>query len=393
MSDFTETTDGDADANPLLAAPGPALRRPWRWPFLFAILGLVLVVALVLVSRNTNDYAIAPGDAKPVTPFIKVPTGLGHPLEGKILLTDVYLEGPLSGFSWLVDWFNSDDDIQSASSLLGTTPEPQYLAQGFLDMSQSQSDATAAALTSLGDHVSAAETGVLVYGVAGGYPASSVLKVGQVITKVDQTTTPTQCALLHALEGRQPGSTVSLAVEQSTLNNVGTFVDGPIKDETVGLARPASRSSVQACGKAFTPTAILGIDAEQQLAWTFPVKISVHLADIGGPSAGLAMALGIIDKLSGGHLTGNRTIAATGAILDPQGDIGDVGGVPQKTIAVEHAGATVFFVPPQELAAARSKATPQLHVYAVSTLHQALQILEHLGGTTSANHVLAQAAP
>ena len=73
--------------------------------------------------------------------------------------------------------------------------------------------------------------------------------------------------------------------------------------------------------------------------------------------------------------------------------MGDVGGVAQKTIAVERAGATVFFVPPQELAAARSKATPQLHVYAVSTLHQALGILERLGGTVSANHVLAQAAP
>jgi PDZ domain-containing protein len=71
----------------------------------------------------------------------------------------------------------------------------------------------------------------------------------------------------------------------------------------------------------------------------------------------------------------------------------DVGGVPQKTIAVERAGATVFFVPPQELSAARSKATPQLHVYAVSTLAQALRILKHLGGTMPAKHVLAQAAP
>ena len=83
------------------------------------------------------------------------------------------------------------------------------------------------------------------------------------------------------------------------------------------------------------------------------------------------MTLGIIDKLSGGDLTGKRTVAATGTI-DPQGDVGDVGGVPQKTIAVERAGATVFFVPPQEYAAAMSKDTPQLHVYSVSSLDQAL---------------------
>ena len=118
----------------------------------------------------------------------------------------------------------------------------------------------------------------------------------------------------------------------------------------------------------------------------------MHTADIGGPSAGLAMTLGIIDKLSGGDLTGKRTVAATGTI-DAQGDVGDVGGVAQKTIAVERAGATVFFVPPQEYAAAMSKDTPQLHVYAVSSLDQALKILKNLGGTIPAGHVSAQAAP
>ena len=85
-------------------------------------------------------------------------------------------------------------------------------------------------------------------------------------------------------------------------------------------------------------------------------------------------------------------MAATGTI-DAQGDVGDVGGVAQKTIAVERAGATVFFVPPQEYAAAMSKDTPQLHVYAVSSLDQALQILKRLGGTIPAGHVSAQAAP
>ena len=85
-------------------------------------------------------------------------------------------------------------------------------------------------------------------------------------------------------------------------------------------------------------------------------------------------------------------MAATGTI-DAEGDVGDVGGVPQKTIAVERAGATVFFVPPQEYKAALSKDTAQLHVYAVSTLDQALQILKRLGGTMPLSHVPAQTAP
>jgi PDZ domain-containing protein len=104
------------------------------------------------------------------------------------------------------------------------------------------------------------------------------------------------------------------------------------------------------------------------------------------------MTLGIIDKLSSGRLTGGRIVAATGTI-DQYGNVGDVGGVAEKTIAVERAGATVFFVPSVELKTAESKATPQLHVYAVSTLNQVLRILERLGGHVPTKPVPAQAAP
>ncbi len=85
-------------------------------------------------------------------------------------------------------------------------------------------------------------------------------------------------------------------------------------------------------------------------------------------------------------------MAATGTI-DQYGNVGDVGGVAEKTIAVERAGATVFFVPSVELKTAESKATPQLHVYAVSTLNQVLRILERLGGHVPTTPVPAQAAP
>ena len=98
------------------------------------------------------------------------------------------------------------------------------------------------------------------------------------------------------------------------------------------------------CGAPTKPTAYLGIDPQTQQDWQFPVKVTVHTQNIGGPSAGLAMTLGIIDKLSSGRLTGDRIVAATGTI-DQNGNVGDVGGVAEKTIAVERAGATVFFVP------------------------------------------------
>ncbi len=199
------------------------------------------------------------------------------------------------------------------------------------------------------------------------------------------------CSLVTALHGLTPEPSATLSVEQSSVKPSGAFVNGPVVQRKIVLGTPPTSLTNGGCGLG-KPTVYLGIDPNTQQSWTFPIDVSVNTVDIGGPSAGLSMTLGIIDKLAGGHLTGGHTIAATGTI-DASGAVGDVGGVPQKTIAVERAGATVFFVPPQEYKAALSKDTPQLHVYAVSTLDQALAILKKLGGTLSNNHVPAQAAP
>ena len=100
----------------------------------------------------------------------------------------------------------------------------------------------------------------------------------------------------------------------------------------------------------------------------------MNLNNIGGPSAGLAFTLGIIDSLTGGNLTGGRTISATGTIC-ADGSVGQVGGVPQKTVAVENAHASVFLVPQAEKSQAEGKATSSLHVFGVTNLAQALQDL------------------
>jgi PDZ domain-containing protein len=126
----------------------------------------------------------------------------------------------------------------------------------------------------------------------------------------------------------------------------------------------------------------LGIEPEDQVDYTYPFPVTIDVTNIGGPSAGLAMTLGVIDALTSGSITGGHTVAATGTI-DNLGNVGDVGGVAQKTVAVENAGASIFLVPPPEYAAAMSKDRPGLQVYAVSTLSQALTILAGHGGSVS----------
>jgi PDZ domain-containing protein len=398
MTDVDTTAAGEAGAIP--PPPGRAGHaRPRRGFRAFVVAFVVVVVVLAVVwwglgLWTVNYYAITPGDATPVASFITVPAALDHRLSGKILLTDVYVT-QLTAQSYIQQrYFSSDSQVVSSGDLIGTTtPADQFVDQGYLEMTQAQSYATSAALTYLGYKVSAHDAGALIYGITAGSPAASALKVAQVITGVDGKPTLSQCALVSALHGLLPGTSITLRVEKSTINGSGTFEAGPTVEKKVTLAKPPAGLTDAGCSvKPTALTAYLGIEPETQIAWTFPVKVGVHTADIGGPSAGLAMTLGIIDKLSGGDLTGRRIVAATGTI-DPSGAVGDVGGVAQKTIAVERAGATVFFVPPQELAAARSKDTPQLHIYAVSSLDQALRILKRLGGTITTSHVSAQAAP
>ncbi len=111
------------------------------------------------------------------------------------------------------------------------------------------------------------------------------------------------------------------------------------------------------------------------------VDVTLHLADVGGPSAGLMFSLGIIDKIEGngrgGDLTGGRRIAGTGTIT-ADGKVGPVGGVPLKEQAARRDGATVFLVPKAECADAKSELPKGLRLVPVTTLDGAVDALEAL---------------
>ncbi|MET8327253.1 S16 family serine protease [Streptomyces sp. NPDC005181] len=111
------------------------------------------------------------------------------------------------------------------------------------------------------------------------------------------------------------------------------------------------------------------------------VDVTLRLANVGGPSAGLFFALGIVDKLdgngSGGDLTGGRTIAGTGTI-EANGNVGAVGGVSLKTQAAKRDGATVFLVPKAECREAGAELPKGLKLIPVTTLKSAVSSLQAL---------------
>ncbi|MEU1285758.1 S16 family serine protease [Kitasatospora sp. NPDC005856] len=111
------------------------------------------------------------------------------------------------------------------------------------------------------------------------------------------------------------------------------------------------------------------------------VKVKIDLGDVGGPSAGQMLALGIVDKLAGdgkgGDLTGGLTIAGTGTI-DEDGTVGPVGGVPLKTQAAARDGATVFLLPKDECTDAKVNTPPSLRLVPVGTLAESVSALQAL---------------
>jgi PDZ domain-containing protein len=362
-----------------------------------AVVGLALDVAggAYAYSQAKNYYTIAPGSAPVVSadescpasgpraltlpngkPCVRLvlPAGKAHPIQGSIMMVDV-LVGPTTPVEYvlnklgLLHHFDNSAVLEPADSVLGGTPPSQLTCQNNQAMSSAQSSASVVALRQLGYQVKENDFGAQIVEVVPGTPAARAgIECNDLVTSVNGAAVHTSDDLGQQIRRLAPGSQVAITVRRQ--------VSG--KEKIVTLtgrlgSTPAIGNQPAAPNRAF-----LGIVSQTNLSYSFPYNVNVQVGDIGGPSAGLALTLGLLDSLSTGQLTGGLHIAATGT-MDAQGNVGDVGGVAQKTVAVRQAGAQVFFVPPQELKAAQSE-SGHMKVYAVSTLRQALDDLQALGG-------------
>ena len=125
-------------------------------------------------------------------------------------------------------------------------------------------------------------------------------------------------------------------------------------------------------------SAFLGITIQTLNTWRFPLDVRINTQSVGGPSAGLAFTLALVNALSPGDVTGGRPVAVTGTINE-DGTVGQVGGIPQKAITAQRSGAVALLVPSGQEQAARAQA-PGLRVIAVRTVDDTLAALHQLGG-------------
>ncbi len=335
-----------------------------------AIAGFVTLVAIAVAVLVPVPYVIlGPGPTLNTlgkdssgAPLISISGPKTYPTSGNLnLVTVSYQGGPganLNIFQALRAWLEPSEAVVPEGELFPPGQSAQQTqAQDTEQMASSQETATAAALTTL--HIPYS-TQVVVMQTVAGMPASTVLKPGDVIVAVDGRPVTGQSGLSSAITSKPAGTTLHLSVLR----------DGKVMRLDV--------TSKQVGGQA-----IIGVQVQEEYKFPFTVKISV--GDIGGPSAGMMFALGIVDKLTPLNLTGGKFIAGTGEIT-ASGQVLPIGGIQQKMVGARDAGATVFLTPASNCADTAGAVPAGLQIVKVSTLSQAIDDLKAIkAGRTPAS--------
>jgi PDZ domain-containing protein len=250
-------------------------------------------------------------------------------------------------------WFDSTETVEPHQVQCPPGVSSQAVQQqGVQEMTQSQTDAVYAALTELGYHSTG--NAVFVDSVTAGVPAASVIDPNDIVVSINGKPATTGRQVVDLVQALTPGDSVTLVVKR----------DGQLRTLHVRTTKGSDGHT------------LLGISISQRPTFNgINVTIGIDPDVIGGPSAGTALALGIIDKLTPGGLTGGRTIAGTGTV-SRLGKVGPIGGIQQKIAAAVRAGATVFFAPASECTDAKSAAPSSLTLVSVKTLHGAVTALE-----------------
>ncbi|WP_328887182.1 YlbL family protein [Streptomyces sp. NBC_00316] len=327
--------------------------------------GVMITVPYSEMSPGPTVNTLGKVDGEPVLQISGHPT---YKTSGNLNMTTVRVTGAdytMNLVEAVYGWLAHDSVVVPHDTLYpnGKTEE-QSTQENAEEFSQSQESAKVAALDELGIPVTSR---VVVSTVIKDSPAQGKLHAGDVIKAVDSTAV------------KQPEDVAKLVTQRKPGQNV-TFTVIPAKTaaaaEKAGKEPEGSRKITITTKKAPEQNrAIVGIQAGTD--HTFPFRIDIKLADVGGPSAGLMFSLGIVDKLTPGQLTGGKFVAGTGTI-DDQGKVGPIGGINMKLVGARNAGARYFLTPTDNCKAAASDTPSGLTLVKVKTIDDAKQSLEKI---------------
>jgi PDZ domain-containing protein len=319
-------------------------------------IALVGIAFVLLMTTHSNAFLLVPDPAHPLANLVRVPGAMPDHDGGGIYYVDV-IERKASLLERLFPGLRSGSTLVQHDQVAppGVTDRQRIQAER-LDMRLSQEIASAVALRALGYKVAIRQGGVRVALVYRDTNAYGRLKPGDVIVSADGKAVHSTVKLHDILSRHRVGDVVA----------VGFLRGGKRKDVRIATTRdPLDRRR-----------AILGIGPQPALDVQVPFKIKFDLANVGGPSAGLALALQILEE-RGRDVDRGYKVAATGEIA-PDGSVGAIGGVKQKTLGSRRAHVDVLVVPAGENYREARKYAHDLRVMPVQSFQQALRALATL---------------
>ena len=311
-------------------------------------LGVVRISSYVIVKPGTADAVDRRLDISGVPTFAP---------KGETFWATVGIIEQPAPIQLFAAWISGEQDAPKRSEVYGdqSRKESGQVSKAQMEGSKQVSEVVAA--RKLGMLVSGG--GAELASVDKQFPAFKVLRAGDVITAINGVPICLQADIVAALVGMKPGATVDVTVRRGSRTQT---LPTPTKSIR-GVLRP-----------------VFGVEltAATKDPCRAPFSVKINTDRIGGPSAGLAMTIALLDRLTPGELTGGQNVAVTGTI-EGDGSVGEVGGVKQKTLTVKAAGAKLFLVPKSEVSLARPHAG-KMRVVGVETLDDALAALRQLGG-------------
>jgi PDZ domain-containing protein len=317
----------------------------------YVLLAIAVTALLAAAWIRLPYYAVGPGPAREVTPLIRFDGPERYESSGKLVMTTVrwYQVTPIQA---MITWIDPSASLISEDVLYRPgTDRDEERRRSISDMDQSKIDAAVVVLSRLTDYPKEHGGGAIIEGTVPTCPAAGRLFPGDVVRAIDGRTIDSRNEASRAIAAAPRGEPLTFRVE----------VAGEEHDVEVTRDR---------CIDEAPKRSFVGINMVQ----SFPFSLSIESGDIGGPSAGLMWALGLYDLLTPGDLTGGRTVAGTGSIaLD--GTVGPIGGITDKVVAAERAGADVFLVPVDDMPELEVADRGTLQIIPVATFDEALEAL------------------
>jgi len=320
----------------------------------------VLIATIVAAVAPVPYVALTPGPTLNTLgtlsgkPLIQVKGHPVYPAPGNLnMVTVSFLGGPGTGFNIfgaLRAWLTADNAVVPASEIFTPGQTSQQVArEDTEEMANSQETATAAALCQLKINFRTVDT---VQATVKGMPAAGVLHRGDVIVAVNGEPVTCRADAATLIKERKPGAPVPLTVARHGKT-------GQVRLKTADVQGQPE----------------IGVQIVE--SFVFPFDVTISVGDIGGPSAGLMFALGIIDKITPANLTGGKFIAGTGEI-EANGTVDPIGGIQQKMAGARAAGATIFLTPAANCPDAARAVPAGLRLIKVESLAGAIADLDAL---------------